>query len=222
MHRGYLRQWRKELESEVFLDPDAMLYKVWSWCKMKANWKPGTVASNEIKPGQFVTSVAHAAELFHISRQALIRRLDRLKSMGSISINADNHRTTITLCNWATYEDLDSQNGDLSDNERYTQRTTSVTPTGHNQRREEGKEEKNGILPPLADKYSQPREVPTLHPPEEVEPTQRKKPRAKPSKNVPAKKVQPPVVIPSCRSTIPSFYKFGICGSRIAEKSKKL
>ena len=129
----------RKLESEVFPRPgryDALQGLVMVQDESKTGSREQWPVT-KIKPGQFVTSVAHAAELFHISRQALIRRLDRLKSMGSISVNADNHRTTITLCNWATYEDLDSQNGDLSDNERYTQRTTSVTaPTGHNQRRE--------------------------------------------------------------------------------------
>ena len=64
MDRGWVKLWRKSLDSGIFRNPD--LWFLWCWCLMKASRKHVALTIGQqlvdLKPGEFVTGRKKAAE----------------------------------------------------------------------------------------------------------------------------------------------------------------
>src|SRR6185369_14451617 len=68
--------------------------------------------------GQFRTTSSVGANECGISRSAWNRAIEHLVSVGSITVNADSHGTTITVCNYDTYQLEGKERGQPVDNQR--------------------------------------------------------------------------------------------------------
>ncbi|MEW6671776.1 MAG: hypothetical protein AB1427_08730 [Thermodesulfobacteriota bacterium] len=126
MKRGYIKTWRKSLDSAVF-GHDGM-WKLFCLCLMKACHKamevtiPGTLKPIRLEPGQFVTGRYSLHEDYHqahlkkrYSRKAaptaitLYRWLLILQDMQILNINSYNKYSIITVINWHLYQSDEQQ-----------------------------------------------------------------------------------------------------------------
>lgn len=128
MHRGYIKLWRKILDSAIMHDAD--LLHVWIHCLVRASHKDrqmlvGKMTVN-IKAGQFITGrEALRDELyptFHTdehgnrvknrykrpSSKTIFRWLKVLENMQNLSIDSSSKFSIITITNWAAYQSEDA------------------------------------------------------------------------------------------------------------------
>src|ERR1019366_3436911 len=79
--------------------------QLWMWCLLKANWRDSERDGEKIKRGQFRTGRLRAADELNISPSTWYRGINRLKELGCIEIETNSVWTTITVCNYETYQD---------------------------------------------------------------------------------------------------------------------
>ena len=110
MDRGWVCLHRKSLESEFF--QDANLWKVWSWCLMKAShksrWTTMKVGKNEetvhLLPGQFIFGRHKAAEELNMTDSGVWSRIQRIIRTGALNIASNRHYSIVTVENWEIYQ----------------------------------------------------------------------------------------------------------------------
>lgn len=138
MNEGYIKLWRKSLESGMMRNPH--LWTFWCWCLMKATWKPiKQMVGNqmvELMPGQFVFGRKAASEELETGEKIIRTRLDILKNLGNVAIKPTNKFSIITICNWELYQNTDEDNGQQIGQ----QRANNGPTTGHKQEVKEVKE----------------------------------------------------------------------------------
>lgn len=126
MHRGYVKSWRKLLESDLFKNPK--LAHFWEWCRLKASHKAHQqivgYQTVDLLPGQFVTGRVKATKETGLSQQTVRTCLAALVREGRIKSTKHPTRqfTIISICNWELYQSNDSAN---------TQPSTSLQPTSN-------------------------------------------------------------------------------------------
>lgn len=143
MERGYLKLYRKTLDSAVWDNP--RLWRFWSWCLLRANYKERTVMVGmqaiPLKPGQFVYGRARAARETGLSERSCRTCLNAMKKLEKVTTGTTSRYTIITIVKWGSYnpkdEACDQQTG---------QEVTSNRPAGDPQvttdkkgRKKEGK-----------------------------------------------------------------------------------
>ncbi len=106
---GYARFYRESLHADVFADPN--LWKVWSWCLLRAAHRPeavslstgrGTTTVN-VQPGQLVFGRHAASEALHMPPASVQDRMNRLQSLGRIKIESVTHFSIVTICESELY-----------------------------------------------------------------------------------------------------------------------
>ena len=126
MRRGYVKMWRKSLDSNVFAHEG--LWKLFCLCVMKADLKgheatmPGILKPIKIESGQFLTGRYSLHEDYHqahlkkrYSRKAaptaitLYRWLLILRDMQILNIKSYNKYSIITVINWQLYQSDEQQ-----------------------------------------------------------------------------------------------------------------
>ena len=126
MRRGYVKMWRKSLDSNVFTHEG--LWKLFCLCVMKADHKgheatmPGILKPIKIESGQFLTGRYSLHEDYHqahlkkrYSRKAaptaitLYRWLLILQDMQILNIKSYNKYSIITVINWHLYQSDEQQ-----------------------------------------------------------------------------------------------------------------
>ena len=142
MERGYVKLWRKSLDTVVFTNPNTWL--LWSYCLMKATHKKRTVmiGNQEISlnPGQFIFGRKKASSETGLSEQKIRTSLDQLRKRKNLTIKSTNKYSLITIINWDTYQPDNQQ-----PNQQPNQQITSKQPT--NNHRQECKELENNNTP---------------------------------------------------------------------------
>ena len=126
---SWLRLYRKSLNSVVWSDIN--LWRVWSWCLIKANYTEGFFNTQKILPGQFVTGSFIAEQECGLPKTTIWRKLHKLEAYGCISLKTGNKFTIISLCNWETYNGTELDYGKQVGNKWET--------SGNNRRRERKK-----------------------------------------------------------------------------------
>lgn len=130
MGGGYVKTHRDAMEHAVFQDP--WLWKVFSWCVMRANFK----TTSDLAPrGSFTTGRIKAADELRMSPSRVYRIFKRLEKLGSIIVKSNSQFTTVTVCNYGIYQGDDSEVEQRLNNER----TADEQPADTVIRREEGK-----------------------------------------------------------------------------------
>lgn len=136
MDRGYVRLWRKTLDSAVFLDPH--LFQFWAWCLMRAAWEPRTIpvrtgrgnALIALERGQFIFGRHSAAEALRCPASTLYDRLQTLQKLEMIDTQPGTHFSIITIRNFEHYQ------SDTYD-DRHPFRQASGTQPAPNRHKEE-------------------------------------------------------------------------------------
>jgi hypothetical protein len=138
MDEGYIKLWRKSLESGLIQNPH--LWTIWCWCLMKATWKPIKQMVGyqmiELLPGQFIFGRRAAADELEVGEQTIRTCMVKLKNLKNLTIKVTNKFSIVTICNWDIY-----QNEDSTSNQQSNQQVTSNQPaTNHKQEVKEVKE----------------------------------------------------------------------------------
>lgn len=109
---GWIPLFRKSMESQVFQNEG--LWKVWTWCMMKAShteqWVPIKTGRGKtevhILPGQFIFGRKTAAKELKMKPPTIQKRMLKLKNMRNCITQSHKHYSLVTLTNWEFYREL--------------------------------------------------------------------------------------------------------------------
>lgn len=123
--QGYVKIYRRLLESEVFEEPK--LLKTWLWLLLNANWEDRQTRQGiYIERGQLVTSNQRAARALDCSVNTVRRHFRVLESLKMINIEADTVCTVVSICNYRTYQDEALKSHTATDTQTDTQTETQT------------------------------------------------------------------------------------------------
>jgi hypothetical protein len=142
-NNGWVKLHRKSVESGVF--SDEKLWKVWTWCLMRATHKAIDVKMStgrgeiivHLKPGQFAFGRNQAAKELGMPASTVWRKIVDRHNARKLDIHTDRHYSVITICNWRKYQ-LDENDDGQASGQAYGQASRTHTRRG---------EEKGGLLP---------------------------------------------------------------------------
>lgn len=112
---GWIKLYRQSIESAVF--QNEKLWKVWSWCLLRANHKATKILWNgrgvKLEAGQFITGRFEGAEGCSMKPSTFWFWLQRLKELGNVDITSDNKSSIVTVINWNRFQvnESDLQSG---------------------------------------------------------------------------------------------------------------
>lgn len=144
MTDGWIKLWRKSLDSGLLQNPD--LWTFWCWCLLKASHKPTRQLVGwqmvELEPGQFIFGRKAASKELPLSEQTIRTCLKKLKNLENLTIKTTNKFTIITINNWDTYQQQEIEN-----NQQINQHLTSSQPAAnHKQECKNGRREEEETL----------------------------------------------------------------------------
>ena len=139
MEGGWVKLWRKSIKSRVFQNEG--LWKIFTWCLMKANhsevWVPVVTGKGQtevkVGPGQFLYGRETAARELGMKESTVRDRMQKLQDVGCIAIQPDTQYSLVTIRNWDQY-----QTGKVE-----TRQATDTHPTTKRQANDTNKNEKN-------------------------------------------------------------------------------
>lgn len=112
MRKGYVKFWRKSLESGWLQNHE--LWVFWSWSLLKASHKVIAIkiGFQEIilQPGEFVFGRHKASKELKMSERQVRSCLGFLKKAGNVTIKTTNKFSIISIANWNIYQSIDSEN----------------------------------------------------------------------------------------------------------------
>ena len=133
---GWIKLHRKSIYSQVFQNDG--LWKVWTWCLMKANhednWVPiktgRGMAEVFVKRGQFIFGRKTAAKALKMKPRTVHKRMLKLENMRNCALKSDTHYTVVTILNYELYQGSGKAEG-------------TTQGTGKGQPRDTNKNDKN-------------------------------------------------------------------------------
>ena len=150
MDRGWLKLWRKSLDSGMLKNPE--LWAFWSWCLLKASRKETKIMVGfqqvELKPGQFIFGREKAAKDLGTTVGKIRTSLDSLRKCQNITIKSTNKFSIITIVNWDIYQPTENQSDHQTDQQLTSKRpaTDQQATTNKNRRSKELKNSTSQIL----------------------------------------------------------------------------
>ena len=114
MDRGWIKIYRSLLDWEWF--DDAETVKLFIYILLSANYEDKKWRGMVVERGQYVTSVGSLSEILGLSVKRVRIRLERLTKSGAITTSGANRFTIITICNYDTYQDAETEKDDLRAN----------------------------------------------------------------------------------------------------------
>lgn len=139
---GYVRVYRSLLEWEWY-DDDACT-RVMLHLLLSANWEEKRWHGQTIAPGQLVTSMEGIAGKLGLTRASVRRAFDKLKATGEVTIQTNNHWTTVTLANWGEYQEVQPTNGRQKSRPTTNQQPTNNRPPATTKEEKALEEDKKG------------------------------------------------------------------------------
>ena len=116
MERGYVKMWRK-IEDSGLLGYGMKESGFLSFMLLKVNWKSGKWRGEIIHPGSTITSISSLSSEIHESEKVTRRLIKLFEDLGILTREVKANRwTKLTLCNWASYQDLPCVGGILKAN----------------------------------------------------------------------------------------------------------
>lgn len=125
---GFILLHRKITEWEWYSNPNT--FRVFLHCLLMANFTDGRFEGQEIKRGQFVTSLPSLSKQTCLSVQQVRTALDHLKSTGEITDTSTSKYRVITVVKYDNYQDVNRQNNSQSTG---NQQASNSQSTGNQQ-----------------------------------------------------------------------------------------
>jgi hypothetical protein len=117
MDRGYIKLWRKSLDSGFMQNPNLWIF--WSWCLLKASHKRRKQMVGmqviELQPGQLIFGRKAASKDLGISERTIRTCLKKLETLQNMTIKRTNKYSIISIVNWDTYQQRDCKSDHQSD-----------------------------------------------------------------------------------------------------------
>lgn len=112
MERGYVKLWRKTLDSGLIQHPTAL--QVFTYLLLKTTHKPyrqivGSTAI-DLRPGQVVTGRKTISQECKLSEQNVRTALKLLENLEILTIKPTNKYSVVSFVNWDTYQQEQSSN----------------------------------------------------------------------------------------------------------------
>jgi len=112
LNEGWVPLFRKSTKSQVFQNEG--LWKLWTWCMMKAShteqWVPiktgKGITEVHLQPGQFIFGRKTAAKELKMKPSTVMKRMLKLKNMQNCNTQSSTHYSVVTLTNWGFYREL--------------------------------------------------------------------------------------------------------------------
>jgi hypothetical protein len=136
MHRGYVRLWRKALDSGWL--KNHRLWIFWSYALLKATHKEftalvGTTAV-DLSPGQFVFGLRIAHEETGLTIRQIRTCIACLIKAGNMTIKTTNKFSIITIVNWHIYQGLEDEYDTPNDKQTTSKRQHTNTEAHKNKK----------------------------------------------------------------------------------------
>lgn len=110
---GYITIQRKITDWRWWGNETAMA--LWLYILVNANWKDGwwNAGAEQVKRGEFITSQVKIANEMKLNRKTVARYLKLFVEDGQIEVIADSKKTRIKVINYAKYQDVPDDDGQL-------------------------------------------------------------------------------------------------------------
>jgi hypothetical protein len=126
MDRGWVKLWRKLLDSQIFQNEG--LLKLAIWALLKANheeaWVPVKtgrgITTVHLKPGQFIFGRHTAARELNMSPSTTRNRLQLARNAHFMDTQTFSHYSVGTIINWDSYQPDKVEQKEEEDNQRTT------------------------------------------------------------------------------------------------------
>lgn len=109
MHRGYIKLWRKTLDSSICQNSHCFHLAI--YLTMKANYKSTKFIFNKqeitVDRGQCIIGRAKLSLETGITQQSIRTTLHTLENIGFLTTKSTNRFSIITICNYETYQSQD-------------------------------------------------------------------------------------------------------------------
>lgn len=152
MNRGYIRLWRKTLDSGLLRQPNVWI--LFSYCLLKATYKRRKVihGGREIllEPGQFIFGRRVASEETGLTEREIRTALQSLINLKILTSKTTNRFSIITIVNWAIYQAPEDENDQQNDQQPTSNRPQTRIKEGKKKRTPE---EFQGAFTSLLDRY---------------------------------------------------------------------
>ena len=125
MHRGYIKIWRKTLDSGLIQLPNALALFV--YMLLNATHKPIRYGTVDLERGQLVTGRHKLAADLVMSERSIRTALEHLIKLDFIASSSTNKYTVYTIVNYSKYQDCDIP----TDQENDQQPTSNRPATDH-------------------------------------------------------------------------------------------
>jgi len=126
MNSGYIKLWRKSLDSPTW--QNIKLWRFWEWCLLKASHKKHNqlvgFQSVTLLPGQFVFGRNIASKETGLSPQTVRTCKNHFEKSGKLTSKTTNKYSVITIVNWDTYQNNTNES---------TSKTTNNQPSSNQQ-----------------------------------------------------------------------------------------
>lgn len=107
MERGYVKLWRKTLDSGLLQSPTA--WQVFGWILLNATRSRRKIIVGgqvfQLEPGDYVASVASLSESLRLSTKQVRTALSLLEKLEILAIKGTNKGSVFSLVNWERYQD---------------------------------------------------------------------------------------------------------------------
>lgn len=137
---GWIKIHRKFLDWEWFNKSEAV--HLFMYMLLKANHKDAKWQGNDVKRGQFISSLGNISNATGISVQSIRTILKKLEKTNEIELKSTNQYTIVTICKYESYQDeKETINKPITNNQQTTNKRLT---TNKNEKKE--KNEKEVIL----------------------------------------------------------------------------
>ena len=109
MNAGFILLYRQITEWEWYQNPNT--FRVFLHCLLKANFTDGRFEGQDIKRGQFVTSLDHLSKETKLSVKEVRTALTHLIGTGELASESCSRYRVITVVKYNEYQDEGKQNG---------------------------------------------------------------------------------------------------------------
>lgn len=117
MDRGYIKLWRKSIDSGWL--QNHKLWVFWTWCLLKASHKEHVQIVGfqhvNLMPGEFIFGIRKASEELRISVRSLRTILNFLKTGQKLTLKPTHKFSVISIMNWDNYQQLTPPTDTLND-----------------------------------------------------------------------------------------------------------
>ena len=122
---GYIKLYRKLLESPIFQNEKAL--KIWIWCLCKATHKEIDVLVGQqivhLESGQFVFGRKKASKELKINESTVYKYMQLLQDMLMVHIESNTKFTVVTIEKWQEYQIEELKNNMLQKQRGNNKRT---------------------------------------------------------------------------------------------------